>query len=303
VRLRIIVSCAIGAASGSFCWFLLAHFQQGAGDFNWAVLAARDLLAHKNPYREPMQLYPLPAALFGLPFVWMRPAIAGGTFYGISSALLAFGLTRQSYWRLLIFLAYPYWAGILTAQWPPLVMASALFPYAAPAAMAKPQLGIPVFFTYLNRRAVLACLVVGAITLVVLPRWPWLWAGNFGRYEHFIPLLLFPGPLLLLALLQYRRKEAQLLLLMAAMPQRWFYDTFVLWLIPESRKEILGTALLSWGLGIWRWYHIPHSFQEVGRWEFFLVYLPMLVVVLARLRSKPAPALHSGEKPRALMQN
>ena len=282
MRLRILISGLIGIASGTFCWYLLAHLHQRAGDFNWAIWAARDLLAHKNPYSEPMQLYPLPAALFGLPFVWMRPSIAGGAFYGISSSLLAFGLTRYGYWRLLIFLAYPYWAGFLTAQWPPLIMASAFIPCLMAATMAKPQLGIPVFLTRLSMRGILSCVIVGAITLAVLPRWPWLWVGNFGQYERFIPLLIMPGPLLLLALARYRNKDAQLLLLMAIMPQRWFYDTFVLWLIPKSRKEILGTALLSWGLGIWRWYHLPHSFKEVGRWELFLVYLPMLAVVLIR---------------------
>jgi hypothetical protein len=290
VRVRIVISVLIGIATGTFSWFLLAHLHQGAGDFNWAIWAARDLLARKNPYAEPMQLYPLPAALFGLPFVWMRPSIAGGAFYGISSALLAFGLTRHSYWRLLIFLAYPYWAGILVAQWPPLIMASAFIPYLMPAAMAKPQLGIPVFFSHLSRRGVVACVAMGLLTLAVLPRWPWWWVGNFGQYERFIPLLVLPGPLLLLALARYRDRDAHLLLLMAAMPQRWFYDTFMLWLIPKTRKEILLTALFSWGLGIWRWYHIPHTFVEVGRWEIFLVYLPMLVVVLMRMRRESPKA-------------
>jgi hypothetical protein len=108
VRLRVLISLAIGVATGTFCWFLLAHFRLGAGDFNWAVVAAQDLLAHRNPYDRPMQLYPLTCALFGLPFVWMRPEVAGGAFYGLSSALMAFGLTRHGYHRLLVFMAYPY---------------------------------------------------------------------------------------------------------------------------------------------------------------------------------------------------
>ncbi len=66
------------------------------------------------------------------------------------------------------------------------------------------------------------------------------------------------------------------------MPQRWFFDTFILWLIPKSRREILFTAALSWGAGIWRWYHIPHSFAEVGRVTVLFIYLPMLAVILFR---------------------
>src|SRR4051812_22889278 len=125
VKMRILVSTAIGIASGVFCWFLLTHFHQGAADFSWAIRAAKYLLSRKNPYDTPLEQYPMTAALFGLPFVWMPPEAAAGAFYGISSALLAFGLTRYGYHRLLVFLAYPYWAGILTAQWSPLILASA----------------------------------------------------------------------------------------------------------------------------------------------------------------------------------
>src|ERR1700724_2988491 len=102
MRLRILISLMIGFASGIYCCFLLSHFHQGAGDFRWAIAAAQALLGHQNPYADPQQLYPLPAGFFGLPFVKLRLSVAGGMFYGISSALLAFGLTRHGYHRLLI---------------------------------------------------------------------------------------------------------------------------------------------------------------------------------------------------------
>jgi hypothetical protein len=286
VRWRILISAGIGLASGAFCWFLLVHFQQGAADFSWVIRAARCLLARKNPYDTPLEQYPLTAAFFGLPFVWMRPEIAGGLFYGIGSALLAFGLTRQGYHRLLVFLAYPYWAGTLTAQWAPLIAASAFFPLLLPVTMAKPQIGLPVALTHLSRRGVLACAVLALLSVAVMPQWPLLWAGQLGYYQHFIPLLVLPGPLLALALLRYRDRDALLLLLMAVMPQRWFFDTLVLWLIPKTRREILATVFFSWGAGIWRWYHIPHSYAEVGRWTVVFIYLPMLGVVLARFLSR-----------------
>ena len=84
----------MGLVGGAYCWAVLTHLQIGAGDFGWAIFAARDLLSHTNPYERPMQLYPIPAALFGLPFVSLPGPLAGGLFYGISSALLAFGLLR-----------------------------------------------------------------------------------------------------------------------------------------------------------------------------------------------------------------
>ena len=62
----------------------------------------------------------------------------------------------------------------------------------------------------------------------------------------------------------------------------WFFDSFTLWLIPQSRREIVWTVFFSWGAGIWRWYHIPSSFTQVGRYTVIFLYLPMLVVVLLR---------------------
>jgi hypothetical protein len=220
--------------------------------------------------------------MFALPFLRFQPEFAAALFWGLSSALLAFGLTRHGYTRLLIFLAYPYWAGIFTVQWSVLIAASALFPLLLPFTMAKPQVGLPVFLTRLSWRGLVACLVIALLTLAVLPNWPWLWLRQAGNYEHFIPLLVLPGPLLVLAIFRYRERDAWLLLLAALMPQRWFFDSFTLWLIPQTRRQIVWTAFFSWGAGIWRWYHMPHSFAEVGRWTVLCIYLPMLVVVLFR---------------------
>jgi len=279
---RLTISALIGLASGTFCWFLLRRLHQNAADFQWAIHLAHRLLAHQNPYDTPLEQYPLPAAFLALPFLRMPQELAGGIFYGLSSFLLALGLTRENYSRLRVFLAYPYWAGVLTAQWSTIITASAFFPLLLPVTIMKPQIGLPVFLTRMTRRGLLACLFIAALSLVVLPRWPLLWLGQAHNYEHFIPLLVFPGPLLLLALLRYRDRDAWLLLLAALMPQRWFYDAFILWLIPKSRREIIWTVFFSWGLGLWRWYHVPHSSTQVGRWAVIFLYLPMLVVVLLR---------------------
>ena len=282
MRLRIGISAAIGVASAAFCYFLLLHFHQGAGDFGWAIHAAQRLLTGQNPYDTPLEQYPLTAAFFALPFVGLPPEAAGALFYGVSSALLAFGLTRHGYHRLLVFLAYPYWGGLLAVQWSTLIFAGAFFPLLLPVTMAKPQLGLPVALTHFSRRGVLTCSAVALLTVVAMPHWPLLWLGQLKNYEHFIPLLVLPGPLLALALGRYRDQDAWFLVLTALMPQRWFFDAFILWLIPKSRREILFTAALSWGAGVWRWYHIPHSFAEVGRFTVVFIYLPMLAVILFR---------------------
>lgn len=281
MRLRLSISCAIAVASGCLCYLWLAHFHQGAADFGWALRAGKALLARRYPYDTPLEQYPMTAAVFSLPFAWLRPEIAAGCFYGISSGLLAFGLTRHGYWRLLIFLAYPYWAGLIVAQWAPFIMCAAFFPLLLPVTMAKPQVGLPVALTHLSKKGIFACVVVIALTMF-LPKWFFLWLRQAGYYQHFIPLLVLPGPLLALALLRYRKSDAQFFLIAAIMPQRWFFDAFILWLIPKSRREIVWTVFFSWGAGLWRWFNIPKSYQQVGRWAVLCLYLPMLVVLLMR---------------------
>lgn len=284
MRWRILVSGLVGAVAGSFCFFLMHRLHQDAGDFRWALHLAHRFLAHQNPYDTPLEQYPFPAALFALPFVRVRPEIAASLFYGLSSALLAFGLIRDGYERLYIFLAYPFWVGLVTVQWSTLITASAFFPLLLPAAMAKPQVGLPVFLTRLSWKGTLACLAVALLSLVALPKWPWLWLGQVGFYQHFFAILILPGPLVLLALIRYRDKDAHLLVLSAIMPMRWFFDVFILWLIPKSRREIMVTVLFSWCAGIWRWYHPPTSFDQVGRWIVLSTYLPMLAIILLRGR-------------------
>jgi hypothetical protein len=287
MRKRLLISALVGLAAGLFCAFVLRRTQQHSGDFHWALHLAGRLLARQNPYDTPDEQYPLPAAFFALPFLHLRPEIAAGAFYGISSFLLAFGLTRNNFLRLRAFVAYPFWAGALTAQWSTLIAAGAFFPVLLPATMAKPQVGLPVFLTRITRRGLLYCVLLGALSLLVLPNWPRLWLGQTRYYEHFIPLLVFPGPLLLLALLRCRHRDAWLLLLSAVMPQRWFFDSFTLWLIPKSRREFLFTIPLSWVAGIWRWYHLPDTFAQVGRTSVICFYLPMLVVILLRPTRPP----------------
>jgi hypothetical protein len=261
----------------------MCHFHQGAADFAWAIRAATDLLAKRNLYATPGQLYPLPAAIFGLPFVRTQPEIAGGIFYGLSSALLALGVTRHGYHHMLIFLAYPYWAGMLAVQWIPLIMASGFFWWLTPVVLAKPQIGLPVGFSRSRLKGALLCLVVIGLSFVVMPHWWSLWLAQTSDYVRFVPLLVLPGPLLAAALLRYRDRDAWLLFLAACMPQRWFYDPFVLWLIPKTRRQIVFTAGLSWIPGIWKWYHMLPTITEVGRLVVLCLYLPMLVVLLLPL--------------------
>jgi hypothetical protein len=290
LRARIAVSALIGIGTAIFCTLLLLRFRQGAADFSWTLRLAAHLLNRTNPYDTPLEQYPLFAGFVGLPFLALKPEIAAGVFYGLSAGVLAFGLSRDGWHRLLVFMAYPFWAGVLTAQWAPVIAAAAFFPLLLPVTMMKPQVGLPVAVTHLTRRGAIACGMVLALSLAIMPRWPSWWLHQLGNYEHFIPILVWPGPLLSLVLIRYRRREAWLLFTAALMPQRWFFDAFTLWLVPKSRRAILLTAAASWGAGIWRWYRTPQTFAEVGRTAVIFLYLPMLVLVLWPSKAKTSEA-------------
>jgi hypothetical protein len=285
MRTRLLISLAIGVLSCLLTWQVMNHLELGAADFNWSLRAADDLWHGRDVYGHPFRdtvPYPLPAAFVALPLVGLSQAVAGGIFIGLSSALLAFGLTRHGYDRLFIFCAFPYWSAMLTVQWTPLLMAAAFFPLLLPVTMMKPNTGIPIALSNVTLRGIHCCALFLGISLGMMPSWPLRWFSQLGGYVAYAPLLLFPGQLLLLALLRKEDPDTSLLLMMALMPQRWFYDAFVLWLIPKTRREILCASAVSWIAGYWRWYHRPHGIEEVGLWAVLWFYLPTLLVILAR---------------------
>lgn len=299
------VAAVIGVVSGSLCWAFLHRFQLGGADFNWAHRAARALLSGENPYANTPAgtiPYPLPAAIAALPFARFPPEIAGALFFGISSGLLALGLVRQDPERLLIFLAYPYWAALMASQWTPLIMCAAFFPLAFAFCITKPQTGAPVALTHVSRTGLIAAAALLLACFVLRPRWPLEWIPQLHGYQHFVPLLILPGPLLGLALWRWRDRDALLLFLCCVVPQRWFYDSFLLWLIPKTRRSILATVACSWVVGLWRWYHIPHTIRQVGLWCVLGFYVPMLLVILIRAR-RDSSADSAGRPPSSLQKS
>ena len=291
VLTRLAVSAAFGIASGFLCSLLMRRMGLGAADFGNALVEAREWLAGRDPFAiyHGATSYPLPATIFALPLLRLAPETAAGVFFGFSSACLAFGLSCSGNWRLLAFLAYPYWAAMITVQWVPLLMAAAFLPWLFAAAAAKPQVAAPLFLCYPSWRGAIATGAVLLASLVMMPNWPLRWLPGVCGFQHFVPLLALPGPALLLVLYCRRDPDSHLLLLSSLSSQHWFYDSFVLWLIPKNRQEMLATILLSWGAGITRWYFIPHSWDEVGSWAVLWIYVPMLGVILLR-RFQPATA-------------
>lgn len=252
MRRRLVVSVLIGLTTGLLCYrYQWAFGNGGAWDFTWALRAAADLLSGADPYRHKAHVnaipYPLPAALVALPFVALPPAVAAGCFIGCSSALLAFGLTRdQQWWRLLVFLALPFLQSIMVVQWAPLLFAVALYPSLMPLTLCKPTLGAAVALPRLTWRRVLATVALGLLTLLIQPNWPLRWLAQTQSYGGFVPLLTLPGLLLPLALLRWRTSAAQTLLVLALAPQRLWYDQLLVFLVPETPRSLAILVAGSW---------------------------------------------------------
>ena len=281
------ISILIGFISGLFCWVgsrgrpEIPGWANRAGDFGWAILAAQDLWNGRDPYDHPFGRevvpYPIPAALLVLPVSWLRHDLAGALFFGLSSALLSAGLLRNGNGALWVFLSYPYFAALPNTQWAPLVMAAAFHPFLFPMTLAKPNIGLPVLLTRWSKTGLFAALALLLGSLLVYPQWPLRWLSQVGGYQSFVPLLTFPGFLLLVALCRWRSDSARFLLLASVVPQRWFYDSLILWLIPKKGWQYLMTAAFSW-LSFVGWMLFPRTIENVGLSVVLFAYLPMLVV-------------------------
>jgi hypothetical protein len=286
VRLRTRIACGIlvGASVGCFAWWGLVAGGLGARDFGAAQRDAQALVQHRKPYADPVGfdsvLYPLTAALFALPFVALPAPLAGGLFTGISTGLLAFAVMRNGWNRLLIFLSYPYWSAVVTVQWSPLLMAAAFLPWLFPVVIAKPNLGLAIALRSATRTGVVVAAALTLITLIVAPGWPVTWWHGMAGYQRFLPVASGAGCLLVLALARYEDKDSRFLLLMGMIPQRWFYDALLLWLIPSTTGELLATSLVSWGA----WLFTPENrtIRQVALLSVIFNYLPMLAMVLTR---------------------
>ena len=292
---RAITAVALGGWGAFIAYFSMAsHPAHLAKDFSYPWRAARALLAGQNPY-EVMRavgeypfnsglLYPLPAALVASPLANVRPEIAGAIFVGLSSALLAWGLLRDSPWRLPLFLSAPFVQAAILGQWSPLLTAAALMPSLQFLAAAKPTVGLAAWIYNPSPRGIIGGLILVGMAFLVLPGWLGDWldvASGMNKYRGPATTLL--GSFLLLGLLRWRRREGRLFVAMSLVPQLpVFYDSLILWLIPSTLWRSVAFSAVSW-VGYLAWYphHTSPAQNEIAfPWLVFTIYAPALVLLL-----------------------
>jgi hypothetical protein len=285
---RTVISLSIGLISGFFCFLIRNFIYQGAGDFAWALLAARDLLSGNNPYGYHYSgigvPYPLTVAFIGIPFAWLPDELAAAVFFGLSSSFLAYGLLKtRLLWKLLIFLSPSYLYALAFVQWSPLLVAMSILPLFLFMLVIKPHMAAPLALSGLvrwKRSAVGVTVFLILASLLAMPTWPFVYLNLLQLYEGVVPVMVYSagGPLLLFSLLKWRDPKARLLLLMSLVPQRMFYDQLPLWLLPVSKKQMIVFNLFSW-LGFYLFFF---HFRSSWNWQFWIVfsiYIPALLIV------------------------
>lgn len=302
-RARLLLSLGVGLAAGLLA-LLLPHpivFQGvGVGDIGAPLLGMQRFLDGTAPYgistdRGPLTAYPFTTSLVLLPFLTLPLWLVAPLFCALSSGLLAYGLLKKGEtWRLLLFLSVPFLSSVHSVQWTLLFAAALLLPPLLPLAVAKPQLGLVLLAAgrWERRWAIIAMLLL-LLSLALYPMWPldWWREGMLAAYTGRVPLSVGVGPLLLLAALCWPARRARLLLAMAFVPQRIWYDQLLLFLLPRSWQGLLGLVAGSWlavavtpdaGWLATTGEQAPHAWRAV----VLFVYLPALALLLWEERER-----------------
>jgi len=280
---------------------MLSRLPGWVPDIDQLWVAANALRTNQDPYafvaaHFPFPLYyPGPAIIVALPLSLMPLPVARTMFAGVGAALLTFAVTGRGWWMLWLLMSDTLREALLSVQWSPYLTAAALLPWLGAMLPAKPTIGVAVGASYPSRRLVVSASLMLAISLVVIPGWvpSWWSAIHHGAAHIRAPITRPFGWLLLLALLRWRRPEARLLACLACVPQTSvLYETLPLFLIAQTRIEVVVLAILS---------YVPNAFDSdqfpsladrlTALWPWLLVcaYLPALAMVLLRPNSAPQP--------------
>jgi hypothetical protein len=273
------------------------RLSRGNSDFEFWWLASRLWSQGIDPYAFAPRVgpwtvgdylfYPLPALILTWPVAWLPLWLAGALMLGIPSALLAYLLSAQGWWRLWIFATPSFVLALNLGQWSPMLTLAAISTSASVFAVAKPTLGLAVLAYRVSWRsfALAGALLGGSVML--MPSWPREWIANLAHVEnHPAPILTLGGCWLTLAVLRWRTPEGRLLLAMAFVPQLLFFsDQLPLYLVARDRRSA-GIVTLFALLAFLLWYALlapgAKYVNEAAPYVLGAVYLPLLVLVLRR---------------------
>lgn len=303
--LRIAIVALVATYAGSLA--LPTVGVVGASDFSQLWYAARAQLAGGNPYGVvgpgrsfdwPFPLfYPLPAVLVAAPFTIVKVATASVLFSATSAGLLAWALTREAPYRLAGFLSFSFYYAAAISQWSPVLIAAALIPSLGFLFAVKPTIGLALWLYRPSWQAIVGSTLLLVISFVILPGWPAEWMRTFEAGTHIrAPIASFGGPMVLIALLRWRRPEARLLVALACVPHTTLlYEALPLFLIPASWRQATLLLALDWVAELTLITLGPYSSllekaEMSATLSVALLYLPCVVMILRRPNEGSLPA-------------
>jgi hypothetical protein len=281
---------------------LYASMPDRSSDFDFLYNAAVRLLAGENPYPPGTQWfpYPLPAVLLAVPFTAIPLSLARPIFDMLVGGAFVYALWRyRGTYALLAVASGAYLLAMWNGQTTPLMVAAALVPALGFLLAVRPNSAAALWIARPSLRTLLAASLVLALSLLVLPSWPWdWWLALPSDHRPLLPPILRPfGFVLLLAALRWRLPEGRLILAITFIPQTTLpYELVPLALIPVNRVEMGIYVVGTWiAVAAAQGFHLSETMSRwtaVG-WPVTLcaVYLPMLYLVLRRQQSKRVPRI------------
>jgi hypothetical protein len=246
-------------------------------------------------------IYPGTALVAVMPFAVFSEAFATALFVGASSWFLAFGITRDGWHRVPLFMSLPFLSSVRLGQWSILFSAALYFPALAFFTVVKPQAAIPVLASSRMRStfvaAIAGALVLIPASLILEPHWParWLASASTARYIQ-PPIINFPGVAVLLCLSRWKRHESWIVLTLACLPHSWgWYSPLILFTIPASLAESLllcaATLAGAWYADNYVAITTPDAvIASIGSVINATIFVPATLMILRRPNEGPLPA-------------
>jgi hypothetical protein len=313
VQRRALLALAVAAALGVLAWGWSARTHPEVhtnprSDFALLHASAEAWLRGDDPYALvgpgrtydiPFRLvYPFTAVLAAVPFTFVQRPDAAFVMFG--AVLFALAIQRRGYPYALFGVLTP--AFLYTAQmsqWPAALIGGALLPGFGWLLACKPTIGAALFVAFPSVRTLCAASAFAGASVILLPSWPAEWIDALPSAAHTrAPITFWGGPVIALALWQWRNPKARLLVAMAVVPHTpELYESLPLFLIPSTTPQAALLAGLNWGVVVARRLHGPapdymSDMALTGQWMVWLLYLPCLAMIvwppLRRLMIAPA---------------
>src|SRR3954468_11154977 len=299
---RIALASCVAVTAALVAWGVVwSRPQPKASDLAPIWASARARLHGQDPYgtvgpgrafdTDFPQIYPMTAIVTVLPLGLLPLRWADTLFVALGFGLVNWAVTKKRLLTpaLVALVSFGALMTLQTSQWSLLLTGAALVPVVGGLLIAKPTIGLALFAAFPRWKTAIGCLAVLVLSILVWPAWIGEWRATLASAPHVVPpLTRRVGPLLLLALIKWKRADARLLLALACVPHTTApYETIPLFLIPQTWPQ----AWILWALGFVAYgaqlLSGPYTSQAAywasgAEWIVALLYLPCLAMILYR---------------------